>query len=389
MKKFSFKLLRKDRHSKARAGIISTPHGEIKTPAFSVVATRASVRALTPEDLKQCKCQVILANTYHLYLTPGTKTIKKFAGFAPFMKWEGPTITDSGGYQVSFLWSKNSDEENYGRVVRITDKGALFSSHIDGSKHLLTPEKSIRVQHILGADIIMALDQPLGSGLSERQKKEAFERTLKWEERSYSEWRKIKSPQALYGITQGDTNRELRRKSLQFILEKEFPGIAMGGESIGQDAKITAQTLDTIVDLIPDDKPLHALGLGGGPAGIFAAVSRGVDTFDNSSITRLGRNGWVFMSPRDGGNLKNKFRIDLNKQIYKDDKKPVSKSCDCYTCQNFSRAYLYHLFRTKELLVFRLASIHNVYFINSLMEQIRKTVIRGDFKELSKEWLDK
>ncbi len=377
-----------DKETRARAAVISTPHGEIKTPAFSPVATRASVRALDPADLKKCKSQVVLANTYHLYLTPGIEIIKKFEGFAPFMQWNGPTITDSGGYQVSFLWGQN-EEEKIGRVVSITDRGALFSSHIDGSRHLLTPEKSMEIQHILGADIIMAFDQPLGRQYSDKQKIEAFERTLKWEERSFAAWKKLGNKQALYGITQGDTDKALRRKSLEFILGTGFSGIAMGGESIGKDPKITADTLDTVADLLPDDKPLHALGLGGGPEGLFAAVARGVDTFDNPSITRLARNGWLFIYPEDGGNIINKFRIDLNKRKFAEDKKSVSTYCDCYTCQNFSRAYLHHLFNTKELLVFRLASMHNIYFINTLMERIRKSIIAGELKDLAKVWLDK
>lgn len=385
---FSFKVQKIDQKTRARAGIISTPHGKIKTPAFSPVATRASVRALDPADLKKCKSQVVLANTYHLYLTPGIEIIQKFGGFAPFMKWQGPTITDSGGYQVSFLWGE-SKEEKAGRVIKITDKGALFSSHIDGSRHLLTPEKSMEIQYALGADIIMAFDQPLGKKHSEKQKIQAFERTLKWEERSFAAWKKLGSRQALYGITQGDTDKALRRKSLQFILDTGFPGIAMGGESIGNDPKITAETLDTVADLLPDDKPLHALGLGGGPEGIFAGVARGVDTFDNTSITRLARNGWLFINPEDGGNPKNKFRIDLNKKKFAEDKKPISVHCDCYTCKNFSKAYLHHLFNTRELLVLRLASIHNIYFVNTLMERIRKSIISGDFKNLAKVWLDK
>ena len=387
-KVFSFRVRKVDKKTRARVAVISTPHGEIKTPAFSPVATRASVRALDPTDLKNCKSQVILANSYHLYLTPGIEIIKKFGGFAPFMQWNGPTITDSGGYQVSFLWGQN-EEEKIGRVVSITDRGALFSSHIDGSRHLLTPEKSMEIQHILGADIIMAFDQPLGRQYSDKQEIEAFERTLKWEERSFAAWKKLGNKQALYGITQGDTDKALRRKSLEFILGTGFSGVAMGGESIGKDPKITADTLDTVADLLPVDKPLHALGLGGGPEGIFAAVARGVDTFDNTSITRLARNGWLFIYPEDGGNVKNKFRIDLNKRKFGEDKKSVSTHCDCYTCQNFSRAYLHHLFNTKELLVFRLASIHNIYFINTLMERIRESIIVGELKDLAKVWLDK
>ena len=383
---FSFKVVKKDKNSCARAGIITTPHGTIKTPAFSPVATKASVKTLSPEDIKDTKSQVILANTYHLYLQPGVETIKKFGGFAPFMGWDGPTVTDSGGYQVSFLWSPKNSEEAKGKISQITDRGAYFFSHIDGTKHLLTPEKSMEIQKILGADIIMAFDQPLGSDFPKRKQKEAFERTLKWEERSYIHWKKLKSKQALFGIVQGQEDKALRRKSLEFVLSMNFPGIAMGGESIGANPKITSQTLDTVADLLPDDKALHALGLGGGPEGIFEAVERGVDTFDNTGITRMARTGLLFIYPQDGGKIGNKFRVDIGKSKYRDNKKPLSKICGCYTCKNFSAAYLRHLIVSKEILGLRLATIHNVYFINDLMERIREAILDADFSILKKHW---
>lgn len=398
MKKFSFKLIKKDKNTKARAGVINTPHGSISTPAFSPVATRASVKTLDIRDLIEAKSQVILANTYHLYLRPGHKLAKNFGGFAGFMGWNGPTITDSGGYQVSFLWphspeaSRGSDKAKDGekyfdaKVVKITDEGAVFSSYIDGAKHLLTPEKSMEIQKDLGADIIMAFDQPLGKDYSPKKIKEAFTRTLKWEERSYKHWKKIKSPQALYGIVQGGTDKNLRRQSLEFILKTGFPGIAMGGETIGSDPKITADSLDTVIDLLPDNLPLHALGLGGGPEGIFEAVARGVDTFDNTSITRMARTGLLFAYPEDGGSVKNKFRIDIKRRIYKDKKGPISNVCGCYTCQNFSSAYIHHLLVSGEISGLRFATIHNVYFINDLMEQIRKSIISSDFSALKKHW---
>lgn len=206
--KFSFKVFKRDSKSLARVGIMLVPHGKIETPAFSPVATKASVRTLSPQDLKEAGTQVVLGNTYHLYLQPGTDVIEKFGGFGPFMGWDGPTITDSGGYQVSFLWNRNKDvrskddNEQSGKVIKITDRGTIFSSYIDGSKHLMTPEKSIQIQQILGADIIMAFDQPLGSKYSHAEKKEAFVRTLKWEERSFAEWKKFGSSQALFGIIQ-------------------------------------------------------------------------------------------------------------------------------------------------------------------------------------------
>lgn len=392
---FSFELKSKDKKTNARAGIIHTPHGDIKTPAFSVVGTRAAVRGLSPEDLKKAGSQVVLANTYHLYLRPGTEIIKKFGGFAPFMGWDGPTITDSGGYQVSFLWPRAakatgvgvSPEEDGARVSKITDSGATFVSHIDGSKHLLTPEKSIGVQSILGADIIMAFDQPLGSDDSDKKIKDAVRRTFLWEERSFKIWKELKTNQALYGIIQGGLDRNLRRQFMKFILDTGFPGIAIGDETIGKTPSITAEALDTIRDMLPDDKPFHALGLGGGPEGIFEAVERGVDTFDNTSITRMARSGLLFMYPEDRGTKENKFRQDLNKSKFKDDKSPLSKICKCRACTNYSKAYLHHLLVSSELLGLQLATLHNITYINDLMTKIRNAIIDGDFTSLKKEWL--
>lgn len=391
---FSFKVVAKETKCRARVGVIKTPHGRIRTPVFSPVATKGSVKTLDPVDLKKAKTQVILANTYHLYLQPGVQIIEKFGGFSSFMQWSGPTITDSGGYQVSFLWSpKNLPKgEEKGKVVKITDKGVYFSSHIDGSKHLITPEISMEIQHILGADIIMAFDQPLGRGDSSRKKREAFDRTLKWEERSFIAWQRLEerrkkgSYQALFGIIQGGVDKNLRLRSLNFLLSLGFPGLAIGDESIGKDPQVTAQALDTIADKLPDDKPLHALGLGGGPEGVFEAVERGVDIFDNTSITRMARTGLLFIFPEDGGRKENKFRINIKRSIFREDKKPISKRCQCFTCQNFSKAYIHHLLISREILGLRLASIHNISFINSLMEEIRQAIEIKDFLSLKNYW---
>lgn len=391
---FSFEIGKKDKKTGARAGIINTPHGKIETPFFSPVATRASVRSLTSEELKVAGSQVVLANTYHLFLRPGIYTIEKFGGFAPFMGWAGPTITDSGGYQVSFLRGKGDLEESLGKVTKITDKGALFRSYIDGTEHLLSPEKSIEIQRVLAADIIMAFDQPLAKELSAKAVKEAFERTLMWEERTFGSWEKLKKKsiqgkyQALYGITQGGVDKALRRKSLKFILETGFDGIAMGGETIGSDPKITAESLDTLVDILPDDKPVHALGLGGGPEGIFEAVERGVDSFDNTSITRMARVGLLFVYPEDGGKKENKFRIDVKQKRFKEVKGPISTKCKCFSCLTFSTAYVHHLIVSGELLGLRLASIHNVHYVNSLMKEIRNAILNGDFSSLKSFYLD-
>lgn len=389
---FSFELRRKDKKTKARSGIIHTPHGDIHTPAFSPVATKATVKSLTPEELLNAKGQVVLGNSYHLYLRPGTKVLKEFGGFAPFMKWNGPTITDSGGYQVSFMWTKELVAGEHAAKVKITDEGAKFRSHIDGSLHLFTPKKSMEIQQILGADIIMAFDQPMSPRFTEKKNKEAFVRTLKWEEKSYQAWNENKMSsrkkyQALFGIIQGGTDKKLRKQCLDFILTTGFPGIAIGDESIGSDPKVTAMSLDTIAEYLPDDKPLHALGLGGGPEGIFEAVERGVDIFDNSSVTRIARTGLLFIHPEDGGNKVNKFRLDIKRTKFEAVKGPISKMCGCYTCKNYSTAYVHHLLINSEILGSRLATIHNVYFINNLMEKIKNAIENGDFVLLKKEWL--
>lgn len=377
MKDISFKVGKSDKKSLARVGVITTPHGVIHTPSFTPVGTQASVKTLSPEDLINCKSQVVLANTYHLSLRPGVKVIEKFGGFGPFMGWTGPTITDSGGYQVSFI---------RGSTAKVTDQGAVFTSYLDGSKHLITPEKSMEIQKSLGADIIMAFDQPLGKDFSELRRREAFRRTLLWEERSLVHWKKLKSKQALYGIVQGELDYELRKKSLDFVISMGFPGIAIGGESVGATPKVTREALSTISEFFPKDLPVHALGLGGGPEGIFAAVENGIDTFDNTGITRMARTGLLFISPEDGGTSQRKFRVNIKSSKFKSVKKPLSRVCECYTCTNFSAGYLHHLLISGEILGLRLATIHNVFFINDLMEKIRSSIAGGEFSSLKKHW---
>ncbi len=378
---FSFEILAEDPRSHARVGIIHTPHGDIQTPAFIPVATRASVRALSPEDLVSAGSQAVLANTYHLYLRPGVEIIEQFGGFGQFMNWHGPTVTDSGGYQVSFLWEGKQQGER-AQSVKITDEGAIFRSHIDGSEHTLTPEKSMDIQKSLGADIIMAFDQPLSSKYTEEQNREAFERSMEWERRSHIQWQKNEyakngqtAGQALFGIVHGGTNREYVLRSWELMQELDFPGIAIGGEYIGSDPLLTAESLDLFNEYRDFSKPVHALGLGGGPVGIRAAIERGVDIFDNTSVTRMARAGLLFVSEEDGGTPENKFRIDITKVLYAKEKGPISNSCQCYTCKNYTCAYVHHLIKSQEFLGFRLASIHNVYFVNQLVEDIRNSIL--------------
>lgn len=429
---FSFEILAKDPHSHARAGIIHTPHGDIHTPAFIPVATRASVRALSPEDLIATGSQAVLANTYHLYLRPGVEVMRSFGGFGPFMNWHGPTITDSGGYQVSFLWEGKQDTER-AHSVKITDEGATFRSHIDGSEHLLTPEKSMDIQQALGADIMMAFDQPLSSKYSDKQNKEAFERSMRWEKRSFIQWQKNENikletlnskqmistkssnnqmisdlkisdfelvsnlgdsglelaPQALFGIVHGGIDKEFVSRSCELIVELDFPGIAVGGEYIGSDPLLTAESLDVFNEFRDFDKPVHALGLGGGPEGIRAAIERGVDIFDNTSVTRMARAGLLFISEEDGGSPEDKFRIDITKKEFSNDNPPaggpISNNCSCYTCQNYSRAYIHHLIKSHEFLGFRLASIHNIAFVHGLIAELRDKILkfRKEVKDLN------
>jgi len=381
---FHFELIKKDKKTRARAGIIYTPHGKIETPAFSVVGTRASVKGLDEADLKNAGSQVVLANTYHLYLRPGVNIIKDFGGIRKFMNWNGPMITDSGGYQVSYLWSgiKKSTKS-----VEVTDKGAIFPSYIDGSICQITPEESIRIQKILGADIVMAFDQPIKLSNSQKLNDSAIKRTFDWEERSYKEHVKSNSKQALYGILHGGLNKKIRKKFLDFILKIGFDGIAFGDETIGADPEITAKAMETVSEYLPDDKPVHALGLGGGPAGIFAGVANGMDTFDNTGITRMARSGTLFIYPEDGGNKSNKYRLNIKNSKFKSSKKPISKICTCYTCMKYSAAYIHHLNLNDDPLGARLQTIHNVHYINNLMKEIRISILEGCFESLMKNWL--
>jgi len=389
MEEFSFEIVARDKKTKARCAKLKTAHGVIDTPAFAPVATRASVRSLDPFELRSIGSQVVLSNAYHLFLRPGLKVIEKFGGVSKFMRWDGPTITDSGGYQVSFLWGKNS----YGNMAKITDYGVYFRSYVDGSKHFLTPELSLHIQSVLGADIIMAFDQPMGYSYTDVENNIAYKRSMKWEEESYSIWEKRKginvygNYQALYGIVHGEKDKKKRKEFLDFVVSMGFPGIAFGGETIGSDPKVTAFVLDAISEFLPEGKPVHALGLGGGPEGIFAAVGAGIDTFDNSSITRMARTGYLFIYPKDGGNRQNKFRINVLRSVYAEDKRAISESCTCPACLNFSRGYIRHLLVSNEMLGSRLASIHNVYFINDLMKKIRSSIVSGSFEALKKEWL--
>jgi queuine tRNA-ribosyltransferase len=353
---FSFELLTEDRNSQARAGVIRTPHGDIPTPVFAPVGTQATVKTLTPTDLNALGARLILSNTYHLYLRPGPNLIAEFGGLHHFMGWDGPILTDSGGFQVFSL-----------EGLREIDKdGVTFRSHIDGSKHRFTPERVIAIQEQLGADIIMAFDEcPPPDDYDYNV--EALNRTHHWAERCKTAQRR--TDQALYGIVQGGTFADLRAQSAEFLASLDFSGYGIGGLSVGETKSQMHEMLDILHPLLPGHKPRYLMGVGS-PEDLFECIARGIDQFDCVLPTRIARNGAVFT--RRG-------RLNLRNARFAADKDPIEPGCQCYTCRTFSLAYLRHLIVAKETLALRLTTLHNLYFMLELMRRIRQTIIDGNF----------
>jgi tRNA-guanine transglycosylase len=391
MSKISFKIIKKDKKTKARAGIIKTPHGEIETPQFVPVGTKATVKGITPRDLKEMNSQIVLSNTYHLHLRPGEDLIKKMGGLSKFMNWPGPTMTDSGGFQVFSLGIglehgvgkllREEEGEARPRLNKITKEGVTFQSHIDGSKQFLSPEISISIQEKLGADLIVAFDDLESPKHSHKETKDSLLLTEDWLKRSKKAHKR--KDQLLYGVTHGGEFKDLREKSAKFV-DDNFEAVALGG------AHKTKASMYKIIewtkDNISEEKPTHMLGIGE-VDDIFEIIERGIDTFDCVIPTRLGRTGFFFISPPFGSN-KNRFRTDIDKPDYRSDEKPLDENCKCFTCKNFTRAYIHHLFRSRELLSYHLLSIHNVYFLINLTGLIRKSIIKDNFNRLKKTWLD-
>ena len=392
----------------ARVGRLATPHGTIATPAFVAVGTQATVKAMTPEDLEMVGTQVIFANTYHLYLRPGEDIVAELGGLHKFMHFDRPLMTDSGGFQVFSLGagiehgvgkvaSVFPDEEGGSphqtagdeSLVKVTEKGVHFRSHLDGSKHFFTPEKSIQIQRKLGADMILAFDECTSPLHDHEYTEEAMHRTHRWAQRSLDAFNETEPAhgyrQALYGIIQGGYYEDLRRESTGFIADLPFDGIAIGG-SLGRTKADMHDVLEWTVPLLPAEKPRHLLGIGEIPD-IFEVVERGVDTFDCVAPTRLARNKSLLARTLNGEPL-SKFRLNIRNAQFKRDPKPIVAGCECYTCQNYSRAYLHHLFRAKELLAFRLATVHNLHFMHDLLVDIRQALRDGTFAELKADWLE-
>lgn len=351
------------RQTGARLGVVHTPHGDFATPAFMPVGTQATVKAMTPEELKQMNAGIILSNTYHLWMRPGSDIIREAGGLHRFMNWDRAILTDSGGFQVFSL----SD------LRHITEEGVNFKSHIDGSRHTLTPELSISVQNDLGSDIIMAFDECTPWPADEAYAQRSLERTTRWLERC-ARANRHPERQALFGIVQGSMYEALRRESARQITSFDLPGYAIGGLSVGEPAELMYQMLEATVPLLPADKPRYLMGVGT-PDYLIEGAIRGIDMFDCVLPTRIGRNGTVLT--RDG-------RMIVRDARYARDFRPIDEQCGCYVCQNYSRAYLRHLIKANEILGLRLASWHNLHFLLDLMRQVRAAIALdrlGDFRD--------
>ncbi len=424
-----FEIQKKLKNSLGRTGILHTSHGEIQTPAFVPVGTKASVKALTPEQVGELGAEVVLANTYHLLLQPGDELVAKAGGLHKFMNWNGPIITDSGGFQVfslgaaygkeiskitkitdpSLLIPERFDDSDAPRLAKIGEDGVSFKSHLDGSLHYITPEKSIQIQHNLGADIIFAFDECTSPTEDLRYQEEALNRTHKWAERSLAEHKKLLSerqsvlkgtlgrsgddgqrkfsaenfrgesedtlPEAfLFGIVQGGRDEKLRKKSAEFIGSLDFDGFGIGGSFAKEDMSTAVKWVN---EILPEEKPRHLLGIGE-PEDLFMGIENGVDLFDCVAPTRNARNGTLYT--KNG-------KINITNTKYRDDFLPLEKDCNCYTCQNYSCAYLSHLFHGKEMLGATLASIHNLYFIVNLVKDIRQSILDDNFFEFKEDFL--
>lgn len=359
----TYELIKTCKQSGARLGVLHTPHGDIETPIFMPVGTQATVKSMTPEELKEIGSQIILSNTYHLYLRPGHELVKKAGGLHEFMHWDKPILTDSGGFQVFSL----------GPLRKISEEGVEFRSHLDGSKHFLTPEKAMEIQNALGSDIMMAFDECAPYPASREYVKNSLERTTRWLERC-KEAHKNPEKQALFGIIQGGMYKDLREQSAKEITAIDLPGYAIGGLSVGEPKPMMYDILEHTTPFMPVDKPRYLMGVGS-PDDLIEGVIRGVDMFDCVLPTRIARNGTAMTS---------QGKVVVRNATYAEDFTPLDPECDCYTCRNYTKAYIRHLIKTNEMLGARLITTHNLHFLLKLMENIRQAIREDrllDFKE--------
>ncbi|MCL5094223.1 MAG: tRNA guanosine(34) transglycosylase Tgt [Patescibacteria group bacterium] len=390
---FEFKIDFKDEKTKARSGTIKTSHGKIQTPVFMPVGTLGTVKAMSPKELEEIGAEIILGNTYHLYLRPGIETIRKFGGLHKFIGWNKPILTDSGGYQVfSLAQRKNERKEN---LVKITKEGVWFKSHLNGSKHLFTPEKVIDLELSIGSDIIMPLDLCPSAEVSKEEIEKAVNITNLWFERAWSYYAKAMqdkqyykektsiftdSKPALFAIIQGGTHPDLRKKSFEYLSKFPVSGFSIGGvANAGESKEKQEKAIEATIPLLPENKPRYLMGVGE-PEDILTAIEEGIDMFDCVTPTRYGRHGVAYTK---------KGKINLLNAIYKNDKLPLDKNCSCYSCQNFSRAYISHLIREKEILGVRLLTIHNLNFLIELTKKSREAIEKGNFLEFKTSFLKK
>ncbi|MFA6078820.1 MAG: tRNA guanosine(34) transglycosylase Tgt [Candidatus Omnitrophota bacterium] len=364
-----FKLIHKDKRSKARLGVLTTAHGDINTPVFMPVGTQATVKAISNDELISCGAEIILGNSYHLYLRPGLDIIKKAGGLHKFMGWNGPILTDSGGFQVFSL-----------AVLRkISEEGVEFSSHIDGSKHFITPEKVIDIQRTLGSDIMMTFDECVHYPAARDYVEQSLALTTRWARRTrdYFESVKGESRQLLFGIVQGSTYMDLRKKAVDDLLSIGFDGYAIGGVSVGEPQALIHEIAGYAASLLPEDKPRYLMGVGT-PPDFLETIGEGVDMFDCVVPTRNGRNGQAFTWMGE---------VQLRNATSKEDFTPIDASCDCYTCRTHTRAYIRHLFNTEELLGLRLVSLHNIHFYVKLIKSVREAIAKDGFVEFKERFL--
>ncbi|MGF0039206.1 tRNA guanosine(34) transglycosylase Tgt [Peptoniphilaceae bacterium SGI.131] len=362
-----YDLIKKSSQTNARAGIIHTPHGDIETPVFMPVGTRATVKTMTPEELKEIGAEIILGNTYHLYLKPGDDLVKEAGGLHKFMNWDRPILTDSGGFQVFSL----------SNIRKIREEGVEFRSHIDGSKHFISPEKSIQIQQNLGSDIMMAFDECVEPDAKKSYVEKSLHMTLRWLDRCLEAHTNPK--QALFGIVQGGMFKDLRKISAEETIKRNCDGFAIGGLSVGEPKEVMIDILNFTTPLLPEDKPRYNMGIGS-PDYLFESVEAGIDMADCVLPTRIARNGTAMTSR---GNLV------VKNAKYKNDFSPLDHECDCYTCRNYSRAYIRHLINVNEILGARLLTIHNLHFLIKLMKNIRKSILEDRFLEYKKEFYEK
>ncbi|MGV8081611.1 MAG: tRNA guanosine(34) transglycosylase Tgt [Syntrophales bacterium] len=362
-----FELIKEDPGTKARLGRIDTPHGEIRTPAFMPVGTQGTVKSLMPETVRELGADIILGNTYHLYLRPGHQLIRRLGGLHRFMNWPGPILTDSGGFQVFSL----------GALRKITEEGVDFQSHIDGSPYSLTPESAVAIQEALGSDIMMCLDECTPYPATVREARLSMERTNRWARRSREA--RTNRRQMLFGIVQGGMYPDLRRQALEELAALDFEGYALGGLSVGEPKEIMEDMVSGTASLLPREKPRYLMGVGT-PADIVRSVSSGIDLFDCVLPTRCARNGLLFTNTQ---------KVVIKHARWREDENPLDETCDCYTCRNYSRAYLRHLYMAREILAMVLNTIHNVRFYLRLMERIREEIRRGNYSIWQREFLDR